>query len=58
MNEEELLAMQFRLFYSERTNKSIEMIHKDKRGVETSIPYIYTKELLLKGHNEEEKITV
>ena len=36
LNEEELLAMQFRLFYSERTHKSIEIIHKDKKGVETS----------------------
>ena len=36
LNEEELLAMQFRLFYSERTHKSIEIIHKDKKGLETS----------------------
>ena len=51
LNEEEL-ALQFRLVYSERSNKSIDIIHKDKKGVETSIPYICTKELLLKGHNE------
>ena len=45
MNEEEL-ALQFRLVYSERTNKSINIIHKDKKGVETTIPYICTKELI------------
>ena len=57
LNEEEL-ALQFRLVYSERSNKSIDIIHKDKKAVETSISYICTKELLLKGHNEDEKITV
>ena len=45
LNEEEL-ALQFRLVYSERTNKSINIIHKDKKGVETTIPYICTKELI------------
>ena len=56
MNEEEL-AMRLRLFYSEKTNKSIMLKHKDYKGVETDIPYICTKELILKEHGKE-RITV
>ena len=56
MNEEEL-AMRLRLFYSEKTNKSIMLKHKDYKGVETDIPYICTKERILKEHGKE-RITV
>ena len=49
--------MRLRLFYSERTNKSIMVTHKDKTGVETDIPYICTKELILKESGNE-RITV
>ena len=49
--------MRLRLFYSERTNKSIMVTHNDKTGVETDIPYICTKELILKESGNE-KITV
>ena len=56
MNEEEL-ARRLRLFYSEKTNKSIMVKHKDYKGVETDIPYICTKERILKEHGKE-RITV
>ena len=56
LNEEEL-ALRLRLFYSERTNKSIMVTHKDNKGVQTDIPYICTKELILKESGKE-RITV
>ena len=56
LNEEEL-ALRLRLFYSERTDKSIMVTHKDNKGVQTDIPYICTKELILKESGKE-RITV
>ena len=39
INEEEL-ARRLRLYYSDKTNKSIMVRHKDNKGTETDIPYI------------------
>ena len=56
INEEEL-ATRLRLYYSDKTNKSIMVRHKDNKGTETDIPYICVKELILK-ENGTERITV
>ena len=56
INEEEL-AMRLRLFYSEKTNMSIMVTHKDNKGILADIPYICTKELILKESGKE-SITV
>ena len=56
INEEEL-ATRLRLYYSDKTKKSIMVRHKDNKGTETDIPYICVKELVLK-ENGAERITV
>ena len=56
INEEEL-AMRLRLYYSDKTKRSIMVRHKDNKGTETDIPYICVKELVLK-ENGAERITV